>query len=191
MWILKQIFFYVKIVWRQSEFAFFVRSLRLTHFFYLEEKMKNKNLSKLIIAIVVLLLSFSLVLCACANNDNSTPNNPDNNQIVQPDDQDKNQPSIPTPEPPEILPTADKIATNLHNFYNENEQFYNFKINLSGNLSMMGIGGTANGNYEAQYRYNNSTKSLQFKRSTSGLLFYDSTSYIFSQGDSKVKVKQD
>ena len=191
MWILKQIFFYVKIVWRQSEFAFFVRSLRLTHFFYLEEKMKKKKLSKLIIAIVVLLLSFSLILSACANNDNTTPNTPDDNQIVQPDDQDKNQPSTPTPEPPEVLPTADEIATKLHNFYNENEQFYNFKINLSGNLSMLGIGGTANGNYEALYRYNNSTKNLQFQRSTSGLLFYDSTSYIFSQGDSKVKVKQD
>ena len=124
--------------------------------------MKKKSLSKLIVAIVVLLLSFSLVLCACANNDNTTPNNPGDNQIVQPDDQDKNQPSTPTPEPPEVLPTADEIATKLHNFYNENEQFYNFKINLSGNLSMLGIGGTANGNYDAQYRYNNSTKNLQF-----------------------------
>lgn len=46
MWILKQIFFYVKIVWRQSEFAFFVRSLRLTHFFYLEDKMKKKKFVK-------------------------------------------------------------------------------------------------------------------------------------------------
>ena len=69
-------------------------------FFIWRRKMKKKNLSKLITAIVVLLLSFSLVLCACANNDNTTPNTPDDNQIVQPDDQDKNQPSTPTPEPP-------------------------------------------------------------------------------------------
>ena len=46
MWILKQIFFYVKIVWRQSEFAFFVRSLRLTHFFLFGGENEEKKFVK-------------------------------------------------------------------------------------------------------------------------------------------------
>lgn len=138
--------------------------------------------SKILVIIISILLicCLSIFLVACGGNDSSDNNNNGGDNNIE-------KPDVKPVEPPV---TGDEIASKLHNFINANEQNYDFKVHLSGNLSAMGLGGTANGYYNAKYRFNNTTNDLKFKRTTSGLLFYDSTCSIFPVGDKKMKVKQ-
>lgn len=87
--------------------------------------------------------------------------------------------------------TADDVVIARTNVANEDNQNYNFKINLATTLSLGAFSGTVNGNYDAMYRFKKSTNELTFKRITSGALLYDSTEYISGTGASKIKVSAD
>lgn len=87
--------------------------------------------------------------------------------------------------------TAEDVVIARTAVANEDSQNYNFKINLATTLSLGGFSGTANGNYEAEYRFKKSTNELMFKRVTSGSLLYDSTEYISGTGASKIKISAD
>ena len=87
-----------------------------------------------------------------------------------------------------ILPSANMVVTSRENAKNANEQNYDFYINLAGTVDALGITETANANYDGKYRFNTATGDLKFRRETSGILLVDSTEYIYTQNDAKIKV---
>ncbi len=92
--------------------------------------------------------------------------------------------------PAETLPTSAEVVSAIQSTAEATEQNYDFKLNLSGSVNIGPIQSpNANATYDCQYRFNSDTNALQFKRVTSGVLLYDSTEYIYSQGDSRITVK--
>lgn len=89
----------------------------------------------------------------------------------------------------ETLPTKAQLVQARQNTVESNLQGYNFTFNFGGKIEALGISGTAEANYEGQYRYNKTTGEEQFKRTMSGLLLYDSTEYVYTKGAQKIKVK--
>lgn len=89
---------------------------------------------------------------------------------------------------PSLIPTEAQVSQGIQTAKNDVNQNYNFKINLSGNVNVMGYSGTANANYDGKYRFNTQTKDLTFMRETSGILLYDSREYIYTEGDSRIKI---
>ncbi len=87
--------------------------------------------------------------------------------------------------------TPEQIVRARANVVSEAKQNYDFKVNLAGTLGIAGISGTANANYDGQYRYDATSNELKFKRTTSGALLYDSVEYIYNTGSSKIKVIMD
>lgn len=87
-----------------------------------------------------------------------------------------------------ILPSANMVVTSRANAKNANEQNYDFYLNLAGTVDALGITETANANYDGKYRFNTATGDLKFRRETSGILLVDSTEYIYTQNDAKIKV---
>lgn len=87
-----------------------------------------------------------------------------------------------------ILPSANMVVTSRENAKNANKQNYDFYINLAGTVDALGITETANANYDGKYRFNTATGDLKFRRETSGILLVDSTEYIYTQNDAKIKV---
>ena len=89
-----------------------------------------------------------------------------------------------------VMPSAQLIVDSRKVHAEAVDQNYDFFLNLSGTLDVLGYKGTANANYDGKYRYNINTNDLQFKRITSGILLYDSTEYIYTKNDSKIKLVQ-
>ena len=87
-----------------------------------------------------------------------------------------------------ILPSPDLFVAARANAKNDAAQNYDFFLNFAGTVGVLGINETANANYDGKYRYDSSTGNLTFKRVTSGLLLVDSTEFIYTQNDSKIKV---
>ena len=87
------------------------------------------------------------------------------------------------------MPTAKQVVDARQNYLDSNTVGYDFYLNLNGNISFAGHSGEANANYEGSYRYNKETGEIQFKRTTSGMLLYDAIEYIYTEGDTKIKVK--
>jgi len=124
--------------------------------------------------ISILAVAMCIILCAClvacGEKGGSTP------QVEKPSVE------------PEKLPTANELVTARTNAKNANEQNYDFYLNLAGTIDALGITETANANYDGKYRFNSSTGDLKFCRQTSGILLVDSTEYIYTQNDAKIKV---
>lgn len=89
-----------------------------------------------------------------------------------------------------VMPSVNLIVDSRKNAVDDNEQNYDFYINLNGTVNIAGVTQAANGNYDGKYRFNKNTSELRFKRETSGLLLYDSIEYIYSENDSKIKLVQ-
>lgn len=89
-----------------------------------------------------------------------------------------------------VMPSAQLIVDSRKVYAEAVDQNYDFFLNLSDTLDVLGYKGTANANYDGKYRYNINTNDLQFKRITSGILLYDSTEYIYTKNDSKIKLVQ-
>lgn len=87
-----------------------------------------------------------------------------------------------------ILPSAELLVSARTEATNDSVQNYDFFLNFSGTVGVLGINETANANYDGKYRYDSATGDLKFRRATSGLLLVDSTEYIYTQNDSKIKV---
>ncbi|MGN0789682.1 MAG: hypothetical protein ACI4MY_07055 [Christensenellales bacterium] len=129
----------------------------------------------LIVTLIIAMATFVLVACKKGGDDTPAPT---------PDD--------PTPEVPTIvLPTSTQVVNAIQSKATSDQQGYDYYLNVNGYFDINGIGTSANANYTGEYRYNKTTNDLIFRRETSGLLLYDSTEYIFTNGDSRVKVKYD
>ncbi len=88
------------------------------------------------------------------------------------------------------IPTPAQVVSAIHSASAAEVQNYDFTLNLAGSVSI-GIvqSPNANANYDCSYRYNTETGELAFKRTTSGILLYDATEYIYSSGDTRISVK--
>lgn len=89
-----------------------------------------------------------------------------------------------------VKPTGAAFVAAAKNTDDESKHEYDYKFNVSAQADILGYIGAVNGNYEANYRYDKANDSLQFKRTTSGALFYDSTKFIVNQGDQKITLTQ-
>ena len=89
------------------------------------------------------------------------------------------------------LPSAQTIVNARATANEANEINYDFSLNLSGTATVVGYSGKVNANYDAKYRYNKTTGDVNFLRETSGILLYEGSEYIISQGNSRVLVKAD
>ncbi len=87
------------------------------------------------------------------------------------------------------LPTKAAIIQARQNVVDAAVQGYDFTVNLEGTVSALGFSKTFVGNYDGKYRYNKTTNDLQFKRTMSGELLYDSTLYVCTKGDQKMEIK--
>ncbi|MCQ2602803.1 MAG: hypothetical protein MJ193_02620, partial [Clostridia bacterium] len=92
---------------------------------------------------------------------------------------------------PSLIPTAKQVVDGRAEANEAIKQEYDFNIHFSGTLEVMGYSGTANAVYDGKYRYNTQTSDLKFYRQTSGVLLYDSKEYIYTNGDSRIKVVVD
>ena len=86
------------------------------------------------------------------------------------------------------MPTAEQVVEARQRYLEDESIGYNFRLNLNGKVSIAGYNGEANANYEGAYRFDKESGEVQFKRTTSGVLLYDSTEYIYTEGTTKVKV---
>ena len=91
----------------------------------------------------------------------------------------------------ETLPTKQEVVAARKREAEKTEQGYNFNLNLTGVVSALGYSQEIEADYEGAYRYNRESGELNFKRVTSGLLLYDSTEYVYSSDDQRIKVVMD
>lgn len=85
------------------------------------------------------------------------------------------------------MPTAAEIVNARAKVVSEPEQNYDFNLTIKGDFSILGIGSSLSGVYDGMYRYNRNKNEIAFKRTTSGALLADSTCYVFTSGDNRVK----
>ena len=83
--------------------------------------------------------------------------------------------------------SAEAVVQARANAVAQDNQNYDFLINLQTVVSGLAL----NGYYDAQYRYQKSTNNLSFMRTTSGSLLYDAYEWIYNDGESKIKLKAD
>ncbi len=88
-----------------------------------------------------------------------------------------------------VLPTRTAVVQARKNVLEAETEGYNFSLSFGGTLDLLGISGTASADYTGKYRHNKTTNEVQFQRTTSGLLLYDSTSYVYTKGAQKIQVK--
>ena len=89
------------------------------------------------------------------------------------------------------VPTASQIVSARNSSAAETVQGYDFTLDFSGDFGILGIGTSLGGKYDGSYRYNGDTDEVSFKRKTSGALLYDSTCYVMSSGDNRIKATMD
>lgn len=92
------------------------------------------------------------------------------------------------PVRPAKLPSAEKVVAARKKAAESTKQGYDFHLNIKGKMDAFGLVGEAQADYKAQYRYDSTTDELAFKRVTSGLLLYDSTEYLYTNADQRVKI---
>ncbi len=89
------------------------------------------------------------------------------------------------------LPTAAEIVAARKSAVDEKVQGYDFDLTFTGNFSVLGLGTALSGKYDGSYRYDGNSDNVTFKRTTSGALLADSTCYVFTAGDSRIKATMD
>ena len=139
-------------------------------------------MKKFLVAILSLMMCVSFVfgLAACGEEGNDSENGVGDGGNV-------------TPEPPAqtVLPTAAEIVSARAKVVSETEQGYDFNLTLTGDFSVMGLGTSLYGKYDGMYRYSGSKNEVAFKRTTSGALLADSTCYVFTSADNRIKATMD
>lgn len=137
----------------------------------------KRTLRTIFTLLLCLTMALGLCLSACGNPDPTpTPSTPGGGN-----------PSTTTPA---TMPTAADVVSSIQKQADAAEQNYDFVLKLSGSINVGAFSSpNANAIYTCNYRYNQKTGDLRFKRVTSGILLYDSTEYIYSSGDSRVTVK--
>jgi len=136
-------------------------------------------MKKFLVAFLTILLCFcvAVALFGCNNTENKTD-----------DPTDSGEPTVPV-EPP--LPTASEIVAARNNAVSEAVRGYDFNLTFTGDFSVLGLGTTLTGKYDGAYRYDGNSDEVTFKRTTSGALLPNSTCYVFTSGDSRIKATMD
>ncbi len=93
--------------------------------------------------------------------------------------------------PQEPTPTKEQVVRARQKAVESSVQGYDFSLTFKGDFSILGIGASLTGKYDGSYRYDSATDTVSFKRTTSGPLLFDSTAYVFTSGDSRVKMTMD
>ena len=88
-----------------------------------------------------------------------------------------------------LIPTTAVVADGIAVVKNSSSQAYDFNIGAVGNVSLFGYTGSADAQYSGKYRYDSASDSLRFYRRTSGKLLMEANEYIYTQGDTRMKVK--
>lgn len=147
-----------------------------------------KNSTKyLIVALLALCLIFALAFSACElfGNDPQTPSDPSD-----PSDNEQSQ------EKPQETPadkyysaiSKEEVVKARKNTVEQTVQGYDFTLTLKGDFSVLGLGASVSGKYEGSYRYDKAKDEVKFKRTTSGALLFDSTAYVITSGDNRIKL---
>lgn len=87
------------------------------------------------------------------------------------------------------VPTAQEFVEARKAAVEENEVGYDFNLTFSANVNISTYSGTAKAIYDGKYRYNKTTGKTKFYRATSGLLLFDASEYLFTEGDTDISVK--
>lgn len=96
----------------------------------------------------------------------------------------------PDPKPEEVaLPTKAEVVAARQSAVQDSVQGYDFTLSMTGDFSILGLSASLSGRYDGCYRYDSVSDKVTFKRTTSGPLLLDSTLYVFTSGDSKIKLK--
>lgn len=88
-------------------------------------------------------------------------------------------------------PTAAQIVEARSSANADAVQGYDFNLTFTGNFNVLGLGPSLDGKYIGQYRYDSEQDEVAFKRTTSGALLADSTCYVFTSGDNRIKATMD
>ncbi|MBD5132753.1 MAG: hypothetical protein HDT28_09265 [Clostridiales bacterium] len=89
------------------------------------------------------------------------------------------------------VPTAADIVAARKSAVDEKVQGYDFDLTITGDFQVLGLGTALNGKYDGKYRYDGNNDEVAFKRTTSGALLADSTCYVFTSGDNRIKATMD
>lgn len=89
---------------------------------------------------------------------------------------------------PSLCPNAAQVVQGIQSSAEQTKKSYDFDITLNGQINVMGFTGNGNAVYSGKYRYDKTTSQLRFERTTSGNILYNTHEYIYSEGDSRVKV---
>lgn len=90
-----------------------------------------------------------------------------------------------------LVPNSSVLASGIQSAKNKTTKNYDFTVTFSGTATVVGYSGNLDAVYDGKYRYNSETDELRFKRTTSGILLKDGTEYIYTNGDSRLKVAMD
>ncbi|MBQ9713808.1 MAG: hypothetical protein IJV83_00625 [Clostridia bacterium] len=143
-----------------------------------------------------LLLSFALtatlgVFASCGGGDNGTESGSSqpasSSQVNESLENSSEEESSSYVEEEKELTAVDVINARA-NAVQSTQQNYDFNLNFTGVVELLGREGAIEADYQGKYRYNSDTNELKFKRVTSGLLLYDSTEYLYTKNDQKIKV---
>ncbi len=119
-------------------------------------------------------LSLSAALFACDGEEKTAGNTTNSSTSV---------------ETVDALPTRATVVQARKNVIESNVEGYDFSLSFGGEISALGFSGSATADYVGQYRHDKTTNEVQYKRTTSGLLLYDSTAYVYTKGDQKIQLK--
>lgn len=128
---------------------------------------------------LAVMMTCSIGLAACGGGEMSSPNGSNGSSVEDS--------SVETPK----KPTAAEVVAARKKAKEVTLQGYDFSLDLSADLQILGLGGGVNGRYDGQYRENTETGEMQFKRVTSGALLNDSTAYVMQDGVQKIKITMD
>lgn len=138
---------------------------------------------KLLLIVALIIAMATCVLVACKKGGDTPAPTPDTPAPT---------PDTPAPdEPVVVLPTSAQVVNAIQSKATSTQQGYDYYLNVNGFFDINGIVTSANANYAGEYRYDKTTNDLIFRRETSGILLYDGIEYIFTNGDSRLKVKYD
>ncbi len=87
------------------------------------------------------------------------------------------------------IPTKADVIRARKTVLDANVEGYDFSFRFGGELSLLGLSGEATANYEGKYRHDKTTGEVQFQRTTSGALLYDSSCYVHTVGEQKIQIK--
>lgn len=153
--------------------------------------MKRTRKAAIVLALLTSMAATTIGLCACDEEESVSSPSTSVSTSVNGNGSSSSSSSSgsgSSAKPTKVAPTSAQVVAARQKVATATTSGYDFHLNLNGNLSVLGLGASVNGNYDGEYRANESTGNVSFRRQTSGSLLADSTAYVMSQGMQRVKV---